>query len=460
MAVYSEPSGVFQPGISIKLKAKTNNTLRITDNRTGNEYIVPIDRNSINAMSFKQMKAPRDVNVPCDQTEYGIRVYDPGYGNTAVSESSITYNDGLKGILCYRGYNIGDLVTKKGFADTQYLLLWGHLPSPQEKAQWQKDLASVSQPQKSVFDVIRSFPPDSPPMAMIIAGLSALQATQKELTPAYMARDIYLKNPNLVDSQCVTVLASMAMISAASYCHHTGQKFNEPDPNMSYVENMLWMMDHTDPATGRPNPKYVRCVEKLWILIADHEMTCSTAALLQTASSLPDALSALISAVSAFYGILHGGALEVAYKNIAEVGSASNAQAKIDRVKRKEERLFGYGHRIYRVTDPRAVFIKEMLDELKDEVDRDPLLKVAFAIDDIAQKDEYFTSRGLKPNADLFATFVYKALGFPADFILPLTVMSRTQGLMAHWKEAMAGSARIWRPQQLYKGDFGKKLDE
>ena len=297
-------------------------------------------------------------------------------------------------------------------------------------------------------------------MAMIIAGLSALQASQKEFTPAYMAREMYLLNPSLVNSQCVSVLGSMAMISAACYCHHTGHKFNDPDPSMSYVENMFWMMNHIDPATGRPSPKYVRCVEKLWILIADHEMTCSTAALLQTASSLPDAFSALISAVSAFYGILHGGALEVAYKNITEVGSVANAQAKIDRVKRKEERLYGYGHRIYRVTDPRAIFIKEMLDELKEEVDRDPMLKVAFAIDDIAQRDEYFTSRGLKPNADLFATFVYKAMGFPADFILPMTVMSRTQGLMAHWKEAMSGSARIWRPQQLYTGDFGKKLDD
>ena len=294
---------------------------------------------------------------------------------------------------------------------------------------------------------------------MIIAGLCALQATQKELIPAYTARDMYLKNSSLVDSQCLTLLAHMATISAATYCHHTGQPFNNPDPSMSYVENMLWMMNHVDPKTGRPSPKYVRIVEKLWILIADHEMTCSTAALLQTASALPDAISSLTSAVSAFYGILHGGALEVAYKNIAEVGSATNAQAKIDRVKRKEERLYGYGHRIYRVTDPRAVFIKEMLEELGEEVERDPLLRVAFAIDDIAQNDEYFTSRGLKPNADLFATFVYKAMGFPADFILPMTIMSRTQGLMAHWKEAMAGDARIWRPQQLYQGEFNKKID-
>ena len=247
-------------------------------------------------------------------------------------------------------------------------------------------------------------------MSMIIAGLSALQASQKETIPAYAAKDLYLNQTEAVDRQVLIVLANMARICAASYCHHMGRKFNEPDPNLSYVENMLWMMGHVDPSTGKPNPKYVKCVEKLWILIADHEMTCSTAALLQTASALPDAISSMVSAVSAFSGILHGGALEVAYKNIAEVGSVDKAQEKIDRVKAKKERLFGYGHRIYRVTDPRAYFIKEMLNELEEEIKKDPLLKVAFEIDRIAQTDEYFTSRNLKPNADLFATFVYKAM--------------------------------------------------
>ena len=257
---------------------------------------------------------------------------------------------------------------------------------------------------------------EAPPMTMIIGGLSALQASQKELIPAYAAKDLYLNQTEVVDQQVVVVLANMAMICAASYCHHMGREFNKPDPSLSYVENMLWMMGHVDSTTGKPNPKYVKCVEKLWILIADHEMTCSTAALLQTASALPDAISSMISAVSAFSGILHGGALEVAYKNIAEVGSVDNAQAKIDRVKAKKERLFGYGHRIYRVTDPRAHFIKEMLVELEEEVKRDPLLKVAFEMDRIAQDDEYFTSRKLKPNADLFATFVYKAMSVQIFF--------------------------------------------
>ena len=245
---------------------------------------------------------------------------------------------------------------------------------------------------------------------MIVGGLSALQASQKELIPAYAARDMYLNKTELVDQQVVTVIASMARISAAAYCHHVGRDFNEPNLELSYVENMFWMMGHVDSITGKPNAKYVRCVERLWILIADHEMTCSTAALLQTASSLPDPISSLISAISAFYGILHGGALEVAYKNIAKVGTIENAQSKIDNVKAKKERLFGYGHRIYKVTDPRAIFIKDMLEELREEVEQDPLLKVAFEMDRIAQDDEYFMSRKLKPNADLFATFAYKAM--------------------------------------------------
>jgi len=197
------------------------------------------------------------------------------------------------------------------------------------------------------------------------------------------------------------------------------------------------MTGHVEAATLLPNPKYVSCFERLWVLIADHEMTCSTAALLHTASSLPDVFSCVISALSAMYGPLHGGAIEVAYKDIEAIGTIENITVKLDRVKSGKERLFGYGHRIYRVRDPRYLYIKEIMEELKEEISRDPLLKVAFEIDRIAQTDEYFTSRGLKPNADLFAAFAYKAMGFPPEIILPISLLSRAQGFMAHWKEAM-----------------------
>ena len=247
-------------------------------------------------------------------------------------------------------------------------------------------------------------------MTMITAALAAIQGSQKNEIPAHMGKNLYLKNPKLVDKQIVKVMADLAVVCAAVYCHHEGRPFQKPDPKYSYIENLLHMMGFVDISTGAPIAHHVSCLERLWALVADHEMTCSTAAFLQTASSLPDPLSCLISACSAAYGILHGGAIEVAYKSIAEVGSVDNVREKIESVKSGKERLFGYGHRIYKVVDPRSVFIREVLEELGEEVKADPLLRVAFEIDRIASTDEFFTSRKLKPNADLFASFAYKAM--------------------------------------------------
>ena len=247
-------------------------------------------------------------------------------------------------------------------------------------------------------------------MTMITAGLAAIQGSQKNDIPAHMGKNLYLKNLTLVDKQIVKVMADLAVVSAAAYCHHEGRPFHEPNPKYSYIENLLHMMGMIDADTGAPNAHHVSCLERLWTLVADHEMTCSTAAFLQTASSLPDPISCLISAMNAGYGILHGGAIEVAYKNIADVGSVDDVPGKIETVKSGKERLFGYGHRLYKVVDPRSIFIREILQELGEEAKADPLLKVAFEIDRIASTDEYFTSRKLNPNADLFASFAYKAM--------------------------------------------------
>lgn len=245
---------------------------------------------------------------------------------------------------------------------------------------------------------------------MMIAALSALQSTQMHLIPTYAARNLYLGDSSLVDQEIVKFIANFAAIAAAAYCHHTARPYTEPRTELSYIENFFVMTGHVDPTTQLPNPRYVEYFERLWVLIANHEMTCSTAALLQTASSLPDVISCMISALSASYGPLHGGAIEVAYKNIEAVGSVENAQAKIDGVKAGKERLFGYGHRIYRVKDPRSVFIRQIVDDLGDEISKDPLLKVAFEIDRLASEDEYFVSRKLNLNADLYAAFAYKAM--------------------------------------------------
>ncbi|KAI1084925.1 citrate synthase-like protein [Whalleya microplaca] len=205
-------------------------------------------------------------------------------------------------------------------------------------------------------------------------------------------------------------MSSLSMITAAAYCHHTGRAFTPPRKDFSYIENFLLMIGHVDESTRTPNPRYVDVLERLWAVVADHEIPCSTAALLQTASALPDVISSLISAFSAGYGPLHGGAIDVAYKNIEEIGTVDDVPEKLARVKAGKERLYGYGHRIYRVTDPRFTYISDILGELTDEVSKDPLLQVAFALDRAAAEDEYFISRNLRPNADLFAAFAYKSL--------------------------------------------------
>ena len=245
---------------------------------------------------------------------------------------------------------------------------------------------------------------------MITAGLAAIQGSQKNIVPAHMGKNLYLKNLKLVDKIIVKLMADLAVVSAVAYCHHEGIPFREPNPNLSYIENMLHMMGRVDAGTDLPNAHHVSCLERLWTLVADHEMTCSTAAFLQTASSLTDPYGCLISAIGAGHGILHGGAIEVAYKNIAEVACVENVPAKIEGVKSGKERLFGYGHRLYKVVDPRSVYIREVVSELGEEIQNDPLLKIAFEIDRVASQDEYFVSRKLHPNADLFASFAYKAM--------------------------------------------------
>ncbi|RAL03097.1 citrate synthase [Aspergillus ibericus CBS 121593] len=434
-------------------------SLHVVDSRTGQYYEIPIVHNAIHASEFKRIKAPVNQDYYPDQTENGIRVFDPGFSNTAVKESKITYIDGTKGIIQYRGYSIDDIISQgKSFIDTVHLLVWGHWPSPIEAKKLQIRIADAMTLDGSVYQVIRSFPPSGSIMGMIIAGLSALQSTQMDTVPAHAAKNLYLGNPDAVDEQIITVLAALPMISAIAYCHHLNRPFTPPRRDLSYIENLFLMTGHVDPKTSLPNPRYVGYFERLWVLIADHEMTCSTAAMLQTASSLPDAISCLISAISAMYGPLHGGAIEVAYRDIAAIGSVDACKDKIERVKSGKERLYGYGHRVYRVTDPRAVHIQAVLSELQEEIAQDPLLKVAFELNRLAADDEYFVKRKLKPNADLFAAFTYGAMGFPEEFILPISIVSRTQGFLAHWKEAMGGTARIWRPGQVYVGEVDRKF--
>ena len=246
---------------------------------------------------------------------------------------------------------------------------------------------------------------------MTIAATAALDAARPDWIPAYAGKNLYLGNMALVDHQIIRSCCAANTLASIVYCHQRGRDWTHPEPGLSYVENTLLMMGHVDERTKRPNPKHVQYLERLWVLMADHEMTHSTAAFLHTASSLSDVLICLVSANAAAWGILHGGAIEMAYKQFERVGDVDGVQKLIDNVKAGKLRLYGYGHRIYKVTDPRYYCIKEMLDELvADGLADDPILRIALEVDRIASTDEYFTSRGLKANADLLASFVYKAL--------------------------------------------------
>lgn len=257
----------------------------------------------------------------------------------------------------------------------------------------------------------------------MIAGLSALQSCDMDAIPAHAAKNLYMGQPERVDAQIIRVMSSLSAITAAAYCHHMDIPFTPPRADFSYIENFLLMVGLVDKETGLPSSRYVSILERLWAAVADHEMTCSTAALLHTASALPDVISCVTSAYCALYGPLHGGAIEVAYKQIQEIGSVDDVAAKLQSVKEGKERLYGYGHRVYRVTDPRFNFIRDVLDELSEEVSQDPLLRVAFELDRQAAQDEYFIKRKLRPNADFFAALAYKALYVLSHFSCSICVV-------------------------------------
>jgi citrate synthase len=262
----------------------------------------------------------------------------------------------------------------------------------------------------------------------------------------------YVGNMEAVDEAIPRALGAFGVVIALAYCHKHGKQFTAADPNGSFIGNMLLMMGFTQ--DGKPDAKIERCFEKLWVLYADHEMTNSTAAFLHASSTLTDPINALVSGTVSGYGPLHGAAIELAYRGFEEMGSPAGVPAFIEGVKNGRQRLFGYGHRIYRAVDPRAKWIQAMIQEHKDLVYGNDMLKIAMEVDRIASNDAYFTSRNLKANADLYGCFLYTAMGFETDVIVAMAALSRAGGLLAHWREAMQQKPAIWRPQQVFTGSI------
>lgn len=424
--------------------------LSVTDSRTGKSYNIPIEHNAVRANDFRQIQGNK-VGNRADYMDGGLKVLDPGYQNTAVVESAITLIDGKRGSIHFRGYSLDELVEKNDWEEVVYLINWGYLPTLQEKLEFRRALAAHMEAPQAVVDVIRALPRDALVSSMIHAGLAAFASCDEGSRQLHgSSKAFYLGNMSNVDSAIVRTLSALAVTIALTHCHKRDIEFTVADPNESFIGNVLLMMGFSK--NGKPDAKIERCFEKLWVLYADHEMTNSTSAFLHASSSLTDPISALSAGIVCGYGPLHAAAIECAYDDFERMGSPENVPAFIEDVKAKKQRLFGYGHRIYKAVDPRAKWIQAMVEENRDLVYSNPMLKIALEIDRIASTDSYFTSRNLKVNCDLYGCFLYTAMGFDTDIIVAMASLSRTGGLMAHWREAMQEKPCIWRPQQIYTG--------
>ncbi|GAA5854724.1 hypothetical protein JCM9279_007003 [Rhodotorula babjevae] len=449
-------------GLTLDDPHQPRDSLTVTDNRTGKTVDIPISRNSVPAVAFKKLnlgKARDGQDRPEDEVEGGLRVFDPGYQNTAVVQSAITFIDGERGILRHRGYPIEQLAEKSTFLETAYLLLYGELPTSAQYKLFSTEVMHHTFVHRDMADIIASFRHDSHPMAILTSAFSALGAYSPEGNPALAGQKIYTASNDaalrLLDKQIFRLIGKAITLAAMAYRMRQGRPFVAPPANMGYTESFLYMMDHLNEPSGyRPHPTISKALDTLFLLHADHEMNASCAAVLQVGSTLVDPYSAVSAGCAALYGPSHGGANEAVIRMLIEIKGPENVPAFIERVKRKEAVLSGFGHRIYVSTDPRSKIIQKIAEDVFELTGKDPLLDTALALRDAALQDEYFIKRRLYPNVDFFSGLIYRVLGFPTDFFPVLFAVPRVVGWLAHWRQMMlAAPVKIWRPRQVYVGE-------
>jgi citrate synthase len=412
-------------------------TLTITDNRTGKQYQVPIQDGTIKATDLRQIKVTPD--------EFGLMTYDPAFMNTANCKSRITYIDGDKGVLLYRGYPIEQLAEQSDFLETASLILNGELPQQKQHDEWTYQISRHTMLHTNIAKLMEGFRHDAHPMGMFISTVGALSTFYPE------AKDIF--SPESRRLQTLRLIAKVPSIAAYAFRHSIGRPFNQPDNDLSYAGNFLSMLFRMTELKYKSNPVLERAMEVLFILHADHEQNCSTTTMRTIGSSHADPYSALAGAAAALYGPLHGGANEAVLRMLHEIGSMNNIPAFVKRVKSGEGRLMGFGHRVYKSYDPRAKIIKRMADLVFDVTGKNPLLEMALELERIALEDEYFVSRKLYPNVDFYSGLIYQAMGFPVDMFPVLFAIPRTAGWIAQWEEMLNDpDQKIARPRQIYLG--------
>ena len=413
-------------------------TLSIRDNRTGKNYEVDIHSGDIiRAMDLRQIKVNDD--------DFGMMAYDPGFTNTASTKSSVTFIDGGKGILRYRGYPIDQLAEHSTHLEVAYLLLKGELPAQSELDDFVHEVTFHTYVHENITELFSGFRYDAHAMGMVMSGVAALSSFYPE------AKDI--ENSAARSQQIIRLIAKMPTLSAYAYRHHRGLPYVYPDNELDYTANFRNMLFRIGSREYEPNPVLERALDILFILHADHEQNCSATAMRVIGSANSDPYSAMAGAMGALYGPLHGGANEAVLRMLTRIGSVDNIPAFMEGVKKREERLMGFGHRVYKAYDPRAAIIKRTADEVFNVTGRNPLLDIALELERIALNEDFFVERNLYPNVDFYSGLIYQAMGFPVEMFPVLFAIPRTVGWLAQWQEMLEDpELRIARPRQVFTG--------
>ncbi len=415
----------------------TTQTLTVTDNRTGQTYEIPISHGTIKAIDLRQIKTGAD--------DFGLLSYDPALMNTASTKSTITFLDGDKGILRYRGYPIEQLAEKSTYLETAYLILNGELPDAAQLAQFRFDITHHTFLHENSKHLMEAFRYDAHPMGMFISTVAALSTFYPEADQ--------VGDPQVRELQIRRLIAKVPTIAAYSYRHSLGLPYVYPDNDLSYTGNFLNMMFKIAEPKYKPHPVLEHALEVLFILHADHEQNCGTNAMRAIGSSRVDPYSAMAGAAAALYGPLHGGANEEVLRMLTQIGSQARIPDFIKRVKGGEGKLMGFGHRVYKNYDPRARIIKQVADEVFDMTGRNPLLDIALELEHIALEDDYFISRKLYPNVDFYSGIIYQAMHLPVSMFPVMFAIPRTVGWLAQWVELLTDpEQKIARPRQIYLG--------
>lgn len=421
------------------------NSLTVIDNRTGKKYEIPIQYGTypsygatINALDLRQIKASEE--------DFGLLTYDPGYTNTASCKSKVTFLDGEKGILRYRGYPIEQLAEKSTFLETAYLLLNGELPNAQQLQKWRCDITEHTFIHENIKKLIDNFRHDAHPMGTLVGTVGALSTFYPEAK--------HINDPASIYTQTCRLIGKMPTLAAFAYRHSRGYRYSYPDERLSYVGNFMNMLWRASELKYQPDPVLEKALDVLFILHADHEQNCSTSSMRAVASSNSDPFSATSAAIAALYGPRHGGANEAVLKMLKEIGTVEQVPDFINSVKSGEgKKLMGFGHRVYKSYDPRAKICKKLAREVFAVTGVNPLLEIALELERIALQDDYFISRDLYPNVDFYSGLIYQAMGFPVGMFPVLFAIGRSAGWAAQWQEFLLDpDNKIARPRQVYCG--------